>query len=230
MVAPAFGAIGTQLQTTTANPAVAVPSGVTADQIIVVDFFIDGAVTVTGMPAGFAHAPDSPIAVPPGSGSHSQVVAWKRATGADAGTYAFTLSSSIYVNAAASRITGCITTGSPWDDTDAAQSNALGTASPAVTVITTGTDRLLYWGATNWGGGLWTPPTSFTERRDSGDRVITSADLAQAAAGSSGAISGTCAGNDRRTAWLGALLPVPPAGGSAPPNRRDRRMGALLQL
>lgn len=207
MVAPAFGAIGTQLQTSTAAPNVAVPSGVAADHIIVVEFFIDSTATVTGLPSGFA-LKDSPIAVPPGSGAHSQVIAWKRATGADAGTYNFTLSGSTYVNAAATRVTGCITTGDPWDDTDAAFDNTLGTATPSVSVTTTGPDRLLYWGSTNWAGGLWTPPSGFTERRDSGDRVCTSADLVQASAGSSGAISGSNATSDRRTAWLGALKPV----------------------
>jgi hypothetical protein len=128
VAAPAFGAIGTQLQVNPGSTSsVAVPTGVAANDIIVVAMFVD---------------------------------------------------------------------------------------SPAVTVTTTGSDRLLVWSATNWSGGAWTPPTSFTERRDSGDEVMTSADLAQAGAGSSGSITGTCVGNDRRTAFLGALLPV--AGSSAP--------------
>jgi hypothetical protein len=186
---------------------------VATDDIVVVAMFLDGAATISAMPSGFAHATGSPMTVT-GAGAHSQVVAWKRATGADTGTYDFTVASAGYVNAAATRYTGCITTGSPWDATDAQFSTAVDTVTPVVTVTTTGSDRLLVWSATNWSGGAWTPPTSFTERRDSGDEVMTSADLAQAVAGSSGSITGTCVGNDRRTAFLGALLP---AGGSAAP-------------
>lgn len=202
---PVFAGIGTQLQvnpgTTTSVP---VPAGVAVDDIIVVDMFLDGAATVSAMPSGFAHVTGSPMTVT-GTGAHSHVVAWKRATGADTGTYDFTLASAGYVNAAASRFTGCITSGSPWDAVDAQASTAQNTTSPPTSVTTTGPDRLLYWSATNWSGGAWTPPTSFTERRDSGDEVMTSADLVQAVAGSSGSVVGTCVGNDRRTAFLGAL-------------------------
>jgi hypothetical protein len=214
VAAPAFGAIGTQLQVNPGSTSsVADPPTVAANDIIVVAMFVDAAGVVSAMPSGFAHATGSPITVT-GTGAHSQVIAWKRATGADTGTYDFTITSAGYVNGAATRYTGCITTGSPWDVTDAQFSTALGTVTPAVTVTTTGSDRLLVWSATNWSGGAWTPPTSFTERRDSGDEVMTSADLVQAGAGSSGSVTGTCVGNDRRTAFLGALLPV--AGSSAP--------------
>lgn len=208
MVAPAFGTIGVQLQTTSASPAVAAPASVAAGDIVVVDMFIDGTATVTALPSGFAHVTGSPATVT-GTGAHSNVKAWKRASGADAGPYTFTLSGSTYVNAAATRYTGAIATGNPWDATDAVNTTGVnGTASPPVTVTTTGPDRLLCWSATNWSGGNWTPPTGFTERRDSGDKVMSTADLAQASAGSSGAVSGSCAGNDKRTAILAALLPV----------------------
>lgn len=208
MAAPAFGAIGAQLQTNPGSTSsVAVPAGVVALDIIVVAMFVDGTATVSGLPSGFAHATGSPMTVT-GTGAHSQVVAWKRASGADSGTYDFTVTSAGYVNAAASRYTGAVTTGDPWEAVDPEFSTSPGTTSPPCTVTTLGSDRLLVWSATNWSGGAWTPPASFTERRDSGDQVMTSADLAQAAAGSSGSVVGTCVGNDRRTAWLGALLPA----------------------
>jgi hypothetical protein len=225
VAAPVFGAIGTQLQVNPGSTSsVAVPAGVAADDIIVVAMFLDSTATISAMPSGFAHVTGSPITVV-GGGGHSQVIAWKRATGADVGTYDFTVASAAYVNAAATRYTGCITTGSPWDATDAQFSTALDTSSPSTTVTTTGSDRLLVWSATNWSGGAWTPPTGFTERRDSGDQVMTSADLAQAVAGSSGSIVGSCVGNDRRTAFLGALLP---AGGSAAPVARKLLVGQAV--
>ena len=185
-----------------------VPDSVAADDIIVVTAHVDNpAFTVTGLPTGFAQAPDSPVA----GGSNRLYVMWKRATGADdtSGTYDFTLSGSTYRNAQAIRYTGAATSGDPWDVTDSAVDNTTGSGtSPPVSDTTTVADTLLVYASTNWAGGAWTPPSGFTERRDSGDRVCTVDDLAQAAAGATGSISATCAGTDRRTAWLGALKPA----------------------
>jgi hypothetical protein len=207
---PVFQTIGAQLQTSSASPAVAAPTGVAANDIIVISMLVDGLPTVSALPSGFAHVTGSPIAIVSGGGSHSQVIAWKRATGADTGPYTFTLSGSTYVNGAASRYSGCITTGSPWEiDTDFAETTGVnGTATPSLEITTTGPNRMLYWSATNWTGGNWTPPTGFTERRDSGDKNTTSADMVQVSAGLSGAVIGTCAGSDKRTAFLGALIPA----------------------
>src|SRR5262245_5623154 len=210
MAAPAFGTAGTQVQTTASTMNVDVPDSVAAGDIIVVTVFIEttgGDATVTGLATDFAQAPDSPVTVS-GGNNHKTYVMWKRATGADstAGTYDFTLSASKYHNAQAIRYTGAISSGDPWDVTNAAESGAIsGTVTPAVSDTTTVADTLLIWSGTNWSGGTWTPPTSFTERRDTGDGVCTVADLAQAAAGATGSITGTCTSSDRRTAWLGAL-------------------------
>src|SRR5262245_14862679 len=210
MAAPAFGTAGTQVQTTASTMNVDVPDSVAAGDIIVVTVFIEttgGDATVTGLATDFAFAPDGQIVVS-GGNNHRQYVMWKRATGADstAGTYDFTLSSSHYFNAQAIRYTGAVGSGDPWDVTNSAESGATsGTVTPAVSDTTTVADTLLIWSGTNWSGGSWTPPTSFTERRDTGDGVCTVADLAQAAAGATGSITGTCTSSDRRTAWLGAL-------------------------
>lgn len=231
MASPAFGSIGTQLQTSTSTPSVDVPDSVASGDIIVVTAFIDGALPTITLATGFAHAGNSPTEViPVGGGRHSIMVAWKRATGSEdtAGTYDFTLSGSTYVNAAAARYTGAVGSGDPWDVTNSAVGDVNGTAWPTVSVTTTVVDTLLVGAATNWSGGAWTPPTGFTERRDSGDAVCTVVDLAQAAIGSSGSVSGSCAGSDRRTAWLGALKSTS-GGASAPPSRRDH-IGALLQV
>jgi hypothetical protein len=221
VAAPAFGTIGTQQQGTTAAPSVAVPASVASGDLIVVSMFVDSTATVSAMPTGFAHAPDSPVAIGAGatSGKHSLNVMWKRATGADSGTYAFTVSSSVYCNGAAIRYTGAVSSGSPWDVTNSAHQDNTGfSTTPAVTVTTTGTDRLLVFAATNWSGGAWTPPTGFTERRDTGDEVCTTDDLAQAAQGSSGSVTATCAAADRMCAWIGALMAT--SGGGSTPNPR----------
>jgi hypothetical protein len=213
---PRFGAAGTQLQGSASTMNVAVPSGVAADDIVVVTAFVDtSTVTVTGLPSGFAQAPDSPVFCDTGGvgGAHRLYVMWKRATGADSGTYDFTLSASDYRNAQAIRYVGAVTSGDPWNVTNSAQGGATSdTVTPAVSDTSTADDVLWVWAGTNWAGGTWTPPTNYTERRDSGDGVCTVADRNQVAAGSSGSITGTCTGNDKRTAWLGALMSVAAGG------------------
>lgn len=217
MAAPTFGTAGTQLQGSASTMNVDVPDSVAAGDILVVTAFVDSTGTVTGLATDFAQAPDSPVVVSTGqSGQHRLYVMWKRATGADstAGTYDFTLSGSFYRNAQAIRYTGAITSGDPWDVTASAESGASAvTVTPAVSDTTTVADTLLVWTGTNWAGGTWTPPTSFTERRDSGDGVCTVADLTQAAAGATGSITGTCTGIGHSGAWLGALKPVADGGG-----------------
>jgi hypothetical protein len=216
---PTFESIGTHISGTSGTASFPVPSGVQVDDILVIPIYLDGASSIAVMATGFAHAAGSPVSVT-GGGSHSLAVVWKRADAEDAGTYDFTLSGSTFRAGSAVRYSDAISTGDPWDDTDSAQTSGVnGTASPAVSVTTGGSDRLLIWAATNWASGAWTPPAGFSERMDTGDRVNTLADMVQAATGDSGPISGSCTGNDKRTAWLGALLPPPPedAQGTNPP-------------
>lgn len=216
MTAPSFGSAGTHQNGTAATINFAVPASVAAGDIIVAVLFIDGStVTVSGLPTGFAHAEGSPVIQGSGATQHSLNVMWKRATGADTGTYDFTLSGSIYRAGAALRYTGAAATGNPWDSpTSTATDPTATTTTPAVNVTTAGPDRLLIFAGSDWSGGAWTPPTSFTERMDAGDEVHTAADLVQTAAGASGNVSATCANAGSHAAWLGALQPATAA---APP-------------
>lgn len=209
---PQFGSSGTHISGNATTANFPVPAGVATGDIIVIPIFLNvAATTITAMPTDFAHAEGSPIAV---GTSHSLAVVWKRATGADAGTYDFTLSTNEYRAGAAHRYTGCITSGSPWETpTDTAFEDTSATVTPAVDITTTGANRLLIFSATNWAGGAWTPPTGFTKRMDTGDRVHTLADNVQASAGATGSITATCAGSDKRVAWLGALKPTATGGG-----------------
>jgi catecholate siderophore receptor len=73
-------------------------------------------------------------------------------------------------------------------------------------------DNTLLTNQTNITGGAWTVASGMTERYDaSGD--ITVDTLAQAAAGSSGNKSATCAGSGRSISWLGAIAST--SGGGA---------------
>jgi hypothetical protein len=206
VAAPSFGAIGTHLAGSGSTAAFAVPSGVVSGSIIIIPMFVDSTATITVYPTGFAEAENSPVPNT-GGAQHSLHVVWKRATGNDSGTYSFTFSASTYRAGSAIRYTDCVASGTPFDTpTDSAANTSNSSTSPAVDVTTAGADRLLIWAATNWAGGAWTPPSGFTERMDTGDQINTLAEKTQAAAGNSGSITGTCAGNDKMTAWLGALI------------------------
>jgi hypothetical protein len=213
MVAPSFAAIGTQQATSTANPSVEPPAGLDDEipgQVVVVTMLVDGTATVTGIPAGFTRCDGFPLAITVGGGAHRQEKFWGHAADVGAGPWVWTLSGGTYVNRAAELFVDCRPTGNPWDADFAGQetSGVNGTVTPALEIETSSDDCCLVFSATNWSGGAWTPPTGFTERRDSGDRNVTSADKTQASAGLTGSVTATCAGNDKRTAWLGALLPV----------------------
>jgi hypothetical protein len=217
VAAPAFGSIGTNLFGTASTFNVAVPASVASGDIIIVSIFISSATTtVTGLPTGFAHVQGSPQTA---SGTLlGMATMWKRATGADSGTYNFTLSASDYRAGAAIRYTGCVAAGNPWDaPTGVAVDAANGTVTPSVNVDTAGPDRMLVFFGANWSGGAWTPPTGFTERLDINDRVNTVADKVQAVQGNSGGVTATCVGNDKRIALLGALIGTTAAAGFVAP-------------
>jgi hypothetical protein len=209
---PTFVAAGTHRAASGTTADFAVPAGVAADDIIVIPMYLDGTTTITAMPTGFTEAPNSPVLSNGVGGNHSLHVAWKRATGADSGTYSFTLSASQYCTGSALSYSGCATTGNPWDTVagtptaSTAVDNTNSTTTPALSYTTAGADRKLFFAATNWTGGAWTPPSGFTERMDAGDHVHTAADLDEATAGTYGPFTATCVGNDKRTAWLGALI------------------------
>lgn len=209
MAPPAHATTGAYLEGSHSTASFAVPAGVEADDIIVIGIYINAATSIATYPTGFSEAPDSPQINASGL-AHNLHVVWKRATGADSGTYDFVLSTTDFMAGAAERFTGVLGTGSPWDGedgTDGAVDTENGTDTPPVSVITGGDDRLILWFGASWSGGTWTPPAGYTERIDQGIGLVTAADKVQAAAGSSGDIQGTTSLASRRTAWAGALIP-----------------------
>jgi hypothetical protein len=209
---PSFGTAGTYRAGTTATPQFAVPSSVANNDIILVVMYIDGtSANISALPTGFAQHPDFPYTLT-GIMNHRLAVAWKRASGADAGTYDFTLSSSVYSEGCAFRWTGCKTSGTPFDlpsggDVSLAQNTTNSTTTPAVNVTTLGANRAFLHVATDWSGGTWTAPSGFTKRgAGGGSNLVYLSDKTQATAANSGATSATCTGNDKMTAWIGALI------------------------
>jgi hypothetical protein len=216
MAAPAFGSAGTRLTGGTSSTAnVAVPSGVASGDIIVAYLFgQDATRTCTGPDGSWSHAPNSPVTMATG-GAHRLHVMWRRATGADSGTYTFTFSTSDWREGVAVRYTGCLASGDPWDTSNTATLTSTGGVftTPAVSLTTTGVDELLVFSATSWAGCSYTPPTGFAERFDAqgaggSDAGVTVADLAQSAAGGSGTVQATMSAIGTACAFLGALKPA----------------------
>src|SRR5689334_2578829 len=214
MALPPAGALGTNFGATTNAPSIGAPSGVVAKSIVVCYFFLDsGPQTITG--SGWAEAPNSPVNVT--GGSHGLHVMWHRASGSESGPYSFSWTTSTYCDAFTQRYDSCVLSGTPFDSPcGAAESNASSTTSPAVSTSSLDVDRLDIWASTNWSGGAWTAPGGYTKQRESTVQILTCATHDHPVAGSTGSITGSCAGNDKRTAWIGALIGTTVGGASGP--------------
>lgn len=209
MAAPVPASTGTYLTGgSTTAAAAAVPSGVTAGDVILVFIYKENAETITP-PSGFTQVANSPVAT---TGTVTQQsVWWRRATGADSGTYSFTWTTAAWREAVAVRFTGCITSGDPTEIDNFAQVSTSDTISPAVSGTTTGVDRLLVWGSTNFNGGFITSPAGFTGQAGAAAGISASAGCstaAQSAAGSTGSVTGTWTSSSLLTASLTALIPA----------------------
>ncbi len=206
MAAPTFAASGSAFSASGANVDVAAPAGVVAGSVVVLSMFLDGGTDQNVVPpAGWTAGEGSPVA----ASNHRLYVFWHRASGAEAGPYAFTWDASVYREGQAHRYEGVVAAGTPFDTpTSTAVDNASGTDTPAVEVTTAGADRLLLHAATAWSGGTWTVPTGFTKRQQPSVGLSTLSDKTQAVAGASGSVVATISAADKRTAWLGALKPA----------------------
>ena len=199
MAAPAFGTAGTYLTGgTRTTSSVPVPASVASGDSILALIYIESTTAVTP-PAGFEEITPAPQTSGPATVLRAFL---KRATGADAGTYAFTHASA-FTEGVAVRSTGVGLAGLLYDVANSASRSSNSTTTPAVTVSTSGADRLLYWVASSVATGAWTPPATYTERVDTGGEISV-ASVAQASAGSSGSVTGT-GPNGFMNAWLIAL-------------------------
>lgn len=211
---PTWGGAGSH-QEGSGNPfSVDVPAGVTAGKVVVVALWLDGnpPVTISSMPSGFSHAPDSPVPIVSPQ-NHTIAVLWKRSSGGpednDGATYDFTLSAAQWHPGGAHVFDNVVTSGNPFDtDTDAGSDTTNSTSTPPVSIVTTVNDALILHVATDWSGGNWTPPSGFTKRMQGSVGSITLSDKGQAVAGSTGSVVATSVGSDKSVAWLGALRPA----------------------
>jgi hypothetical protein len=145
--------------------------------------------------------------------NHNFSVGWKRLSANDTGNYTITFSGSgAWREAICQKYTGVITSGNPYDfaPNGANSGSSSVTASPNVSGTTVTANVMLAFGASNFNGGAWTPPASFTERFDI-STGITESTLVQAAAGATGNKSATCASSGQSCSFL---FPLKPAGGT----------------
>lgn len=209
-MAVAFGSTGTGLAYGThTNSAVPVPASVAANDVILAIFHQDVSssntlVTITAA-TGFTAVTFSPALQTTISEQTGLYLFWKRATGADSGTYSFTHTSTS-TEAVAIRYTGCVTTGTPLEVLGSALSNTAVSTSPAVSGTTTQTNEMLVYAQNTWGTGAATPPTGFGERYD-GASDLEVADKVQASAGATGSVSGTRPSGEGSAFLVGLLAP-----------------------
>jgi hypothetical protein len=217
MAAPAHAAHTTlDYSGSVTSGAMPIPSGVVAGSTCVVAFGLEWSATA---PTSFA---------PPASGgtwTHvstldqtggdftRQYIYEYRAAGSESGTWTFTWTNNAFHTGSAHRITGAASAGSIFDagfDHEVAASNQ--TDAPTTQLTTLGDERLVVWFVLGIGGdAVWTPPSGFTEVFEQTN--LSAAWIVQAAAGSTGALTGSNGTADRKIAFLGAVnagAPVDP--------------------
>jgi hypothetical protein len=204
MAAPSWESKGADVSGSTAAPSFVVPGGAASNKIAIVSLFMDGAsTTVSTVPSGFSVVPGCPV----DAENHHLTKYWKRLTGADSGTYDFTLSASVFVEGAAELYNNCKSSGDPFDPSPgSAVDNTNGSISPAVSTSAAGIDRLILHSATCWGGGTWTSPTGFTKRINPTVGLVTTSDKTQASSGSTGSLTASTTTSDKRVAHVIALV------------------------
>lgn len=204
MAAPVWESKGADFSGSSAAPTFAVPSGAASSKIAIVSMFLDTpGVLVTGVPAGFSLVPGTPV----DANNHHLYKYWKRLTGADAGTYDFTLNGSVFIEGTAELYNTCINTGNPFDpNPGVAADNTAGSITPVVQTDSLGADELIIHSGTCWAGGIWTPPVGYSKRVNSSVGLITTSDKVQLSAGSTGALTASTTTSDKRTAHVIALI------------------------
>lgn len=208
-IPPVFGAVGDYLEDGYGNTAdLAVPLGVEADDILIAVVYKENNAIVTPA-AGFAEIP--PVVFTTGSQDQYVHLFWKRATTTDSGTYSFSWSGSPWRTGAVIRISGCKTTGAPFEPVQPSSYAARSTPSittPAVSHTVADDSRLLVWIATAWDLGTWAAPAGFTGHLSTPDQRLLHVATAEADAGSTGNITSSSAPNYAQTARLLALIPA----------------------
>lgn len=206
---------------------VPVPASAATDDIAILCLNLDntGHGTIT-QPTGFTLLFTSTVATPDG---HTQMVSWKRLTGADSGNYTPSWTGSNDVIGMCALFSGRSTSSDP---TATAATNTSSNANPvavgAATITAVDGDDLIWIGGLDGNaiavGGSCAAPSGYTERQDVSDTTRNWCNLSIATqdnvgAGATGTVTGTytIGGGSERAGWLAHLvrIPKPAAAGAA---------------
>lgn len=213
-MATAFRASSVLATGTRTASAVPVPAGVAANDVVIVHLYFEDSTPTVTPPAGFTELTFTTAPVTTANGIQRQRVFWKRATGADTGTYSFTHTSAI-TEGIGSAYTGCATTGTPVEVlASAVDSSASVLSPPAVSGTASLAGELLVYAVTayNFGNNLTTPST-FSSVNTWGPGLASY--KVQAAAGATGSVqaAGSGSASNFTVTLIGLLPPVTaPAG------------------
>jgi hypothetical protein len=168
--------------------SVPVPAGVANGDIIVVHFYVDDSTPTVTPPSGFTELtfPTAPANL---TAPIMRVrVYWKRATGADTGTYDFTHAAAT-TQGIATRYTGSVVSGTAVEALAGGARTSAGTTSPALTGTTAQNNELIVFSTYVYTSVSWTVMSGWTTIDNANGEYI--AYKTQAAAGTTGSISAT---------------------------------------
>lgn len=207
------------------NPSATVPASVVADTIIILLASIDASAAVfdTGdYPSGFTELGETDIT----HDGQTAAICWKRATGADSGSYAFgdvgsTNDWTVIALAFSDRHTTNPPVASAVNVNNGANSSPLTTSANGVTAIDN--DDLAWLAALDKNNGTsvpaCAPPASYTERQDGGAAWTYSAAATRdnVSAGATGTVSGTYTYSAATAGYAAWLIRIPLGVVVAPP-------------
>jgi hypothetical protein len=211
VAAPTLVSVGDYLSEGSGSTAVIdAPEGVQADDIVLIFQYSEhegAAIDPTSTPSGFTLISEEHTTT---DISHTRVY-WKRSTGSEPSSYTFTFANSNWRTGFAIAIRGCTTEGSPIDVVDSNSISSSVSTTPAVSLTTTGPDRLVIFHGSAYHTRDWTGPSGYTVIPTvgvSGATILRSAWQVMSSAGSTGNVTATAQdGTDVMTAHLIALKP-----------------------
>ena len=208
MAVPVYQTIGVSPSGSNDSVVVTAPTGIADNDILVAIIYAEPQTQGITPPTGFT----SVALLQEGTYSFKLEIFWKRAA-SESGNYTFTETGNTWGRGKIARISGCITTGDPFDVVGADSTGTDDTAE-ALGVTTTVAETLLLYMSVNGDELTYTVPAGMTERSDTIGTYLATED--RASAGATGGRTGTLSGANAWAAVLGALKP-PAAGGIAIP-------------
>jgi hypothetical protein len=156
-------------------------------------------------------------------GSQFQQMDWRRLSG-DGGSWSWTATAGVEMHLLLVCYRGATPTGDPFSFFSSGVSGS-GTTFPAVSGTTLRPHERLVWGANGWSAAAYTPPTGFSNLQAVDSLVIQTADMDQAAVGSTGSLTGSTSVSTSSDAMLVGLMPPAAPAGAACGGRMLLGMG-----